>query len=372
MLRGNGKLYFTYPTCTAEYLIGMIQLTLSRIRKQVAETDFMSECFTKSSHGDAARFRCKYAYEMRSFISGFEQELISAVDMISDVDPLLCVPMLGITAKTSLAVGDRENDALAAALLVCQSRLQEQLFKYLDEHKSDEHGDAADESPVLNEVSFPALLIPKFEESFEAMPDDVKKPALDATYRKLFEFTFSAVERAADDDTKRGDVIRIANYALLEENLSAIASRLEGVVKEYIGAAKEARKIACSAYLSSSGFGPALDVATHLHSKLLSGISVADLPFQPGCGPESVASMLHTILSSPEKAVQTLHRTMSQHMRYLSPFLFADVWSECTEFIVSWFVFLESVLKRSPEYSETVACLPEGLRDMFTRSNGAS
>lgn len=332
----------------------------------------MSECFTKSSHGDAARFRCKYAYEMRSFISGFEQELINAVDMISDVDPLLCVPMLGITAKTSLAVGDRENDALAAALLVCQSRLQEQLFKYLDEHKSDEHGDAADESPVLNEVSFPALLIPKFEESFEAMPDDVKKPALDATYRKLFEFTFSAVERAADDDTKRGDVIRIANYALLEENLSAIASRLEGVVKEYIGAAKEARKIACSAYLSSSGFGPALDVATHLHSKLLSGISVADLPFQPGCGPESVASMLHTILSSPEKAVQTLHRTMSQHMRYLSPFLFADVWSECTEFIVSWFVFLESVLKRSPEYSETVACLPEGLRDMFTRSNGAS
>jgi hypothetical protein len=118
---------------------------------------------------------------MRSFISGFEQELINAVDMISDVDPLLCVPMLGITAKTSLAVGDRENDALAAALLVCQSRLQEQLFKYLDEHKSDERGDAADESPVLNEVSFPALLIPKFEESFEAMPDDVKKPALDAT-----------------------------------------------------------------------------------------------------------------------------------------------------------------------------------------------
>ena len=82
--------------------------------------------------------------------------------------------------------------------------------------------------------------------------------------------------------------------------------------------------------------------------------------------------MLHTILSSPEKAVQTLHRTMSQHMRYLSPFLFADVWSECTKFIVSWFVFLESVLKRSPEYSETVACLPEGLRDMFARLNGAS
>ena len=54
--------------------------------------------------------------------------------------------------------------------------------------------------------------------------------------------------------------------------------------------------------------------------------------------------------------MQTLHRTMSQHMRYLSPFLFADVWSECTEFIVSWFVFLESVLKADPEYSETVAC----------------
>ena len=63
---------------------------------------------------------------------------------------------------------------LRQRFLVCQSRLQEQLFKYLDEHKSDEHGDAADESPVLNEVSFPALLIPKFEESFEAMPDDVK------------------------------------------------------------------------------------------------------------------------------------------------------------------------------------------------------
>ena len=118
----------------------MIQLTLSRIRKQVAETDFMSECFTKSSHGDAARFRCKYAYEMRTFIGGFEQEILNAVDMISNVDPLLCVSMLGITAKTSLAVGDRENDALAAALLVCQSRLQEQLFKYLDEHKSDGMG----------------------------------------------------------------------------------------------------------------------------------------------------------------------------------------------------------------------------------------
>ena len=350
----------------------MIQLTLSRIRKQVAETDFMSECFTKSSHGDAARFRCKYAYEMRSFISGFEQELINAVDMISDVDPLLCVPMLGITAKTSLAVGDRENDALAAALLVCQSRLQEQLFKYLDEHKPDEHGDAADDSPVLNEVSFPSLLIPKFEESFGAMPDDVKKPALDATYRKLFEFIFSAIEHAAEEDANSADVIRIANYALLAENLSAIASPLEGVVQDYVGAAKEAKKIACSAYLSSSSLGPALDVATLLHSKLLSGISVADLPFQPGCGPESVASMLHTVLSSPEKAVQALHRTMSKHMRYLSPFLFADIWSDCTEFIVSWFGFLESVLTRSPEFSETVASLPEGLRDMFTRSNRAA
>ena len=129
MLRGNGKLYFTYPTRTAEYLIGMIQLTLSRIRKQVAETDFMSECFTKSSHGDAARFRCKYAYEMRTFIGGFEQEILNAVDMISNVDPLLCVSMLGITAQKSLAVGDRENDALAAALLALQSRLQLQLFK---------------------------------------------------------------------------------------------------------------------------------------------------------------------------------------------------------------------------------------------------
>jgi hypothetical protein len=310
---------------------------------------------------------------MRILIDGFEQELLKAVDMVSAVDPLLCVPMLGITAQTSFVVGDHENDALAATLSVCQSRLQEQLFKYLDEHKSNDHdtGDVVDESPVLNEVSFPAFLIPMFQESFEAMPEEVKKPALDATHRKLFEFAFRAVELAADADTKRGDVIKICNYALLEENLLALASRPDGVVKEYICAAKEARKIACSAYLSNSDFGPALDVATHLHSKLLSGISAEELPFQPGCSPESVASMLHTVLSSPDKSVQALHRMMSQHMRYLSPFLFSNVWSECSEFVVSWFVFLESVLKKSLEYGETVACLPDGLQDMFTRTNRA-
>ena len=70
MLRGIGKLYSRIQHCNPECLFLMIQLTLSRIRKQVAETDFMSECFTKSSHGDAARFRCKYAYELRTFIGG--------------------------------------------------------------------------------------------------------------------------------------------------------------------------------------------------------------------------------------------------------------------------------------------------------------
>ena len=334
----------------------------------------MFECFAKSSIEDAARFRSKYAYEMKILFDGLEQELLNAVDLVSAVDPLLCVPMLGVTARTSLAVGDNDNDALGATFSVCQSRLQEQLFEYLDEHRSSEHGnaaDVADESPVLKQVSFPVLLIPKFEESFAAMPDDVKEPALDATYRKLFEFTFRAVEHAAEADAKRGEIIKISNYALLEENLSALASRLEGVVKEYVCAAKKARKTACRAYLSNSDFGPALDVVTHLHAKLLSGIPVAELPFQPGCGPDSVASMLHTVVSSPEKSVQALHRTMSQHMRYLSPFLFADVWSDCSEFIVSWFVFLESVLKKSPEYGETVACLPGELRDMFARTNRA-
>ena len=321
----------------------------------------MFESFNKSSHEDAARFRC-----IKIMIDGLEEEILNAADMVAAVDPLLCVPMLGVIARTSLAVGDRENDALGASLSFCQAKLQESLFKFLDERDAD----VADESPVLKQVSFPALLIPMFEESFDAMPDDVKKPALDAIFRIIFEFTFRAVEDAADADAKRGDVIRISNYALLEENLSALASRLEGVVKEYACAAKEARKNACSAYLTNSDFGPALDVATHLHFKLLSGISVAELATQPGCGPESVASMLHTILSSPEKSVQALHRMMSQHMRYLSPFLFADVWSECSEFVVSWFVFLESVLKKSPAYGE-IACLPDGLRDMFARTNRA-
>lgn len=293
----------------------------------------------------------------------------------------------GTTARALISAGERDGDPLCATLNACQERIQQRLFmfldeKYLKEEKRNiaENGSRfvksalrlmkADECNIIKEVALPTFLMSQFH-SYEDESKEDAQPVLNATYKKLLGSVFKAIERAADADVQRSARIRLVNYAQLEANLTEPATRLHGVVEEFMIAARQARNSACTLYVSKtaeSQFGTVLEVAHHMHATLETGVPVSELPLQPGCSREAVYALLRSSSTSREKSVEAFHQRVSQHLAALPFELFDLVWRECTEFVVGWFAFLDSVLA-THAYESPMVPTPKDLRAMFQRVN---
>ena len=228
----------------------------------------------------------------------------------------------------------------------------------------------AEECNIIKEVALPTFLMSQFH-SYEDESKEDAQPVLNATYKKLLGSVFKAIERAADADAQRSVRIRLVNYAQLEANLTEPATHLHGVVEEFMIAARQARNSACTLYVSKtaeSQFGTVLEVAHHMHATLETGVPVSELPLQPGCSREAVYALLRSSSTSREKSVEAFHQRVSQHLAALPFELFDVVWRECTEFVVGWFAFLDSVLA-TQAYESPMVPTPEDLRAMFQRVN---
>lgn len=294
----------------------------------------------------------------------------------------------GATALALISAGESDGDPLCTTLNACQEHIQQRLFNFLDEEylREEEKKNIAEnrsrsvknalglmmeeECKIIKEVNLPTFLMSKFH-SYEDESKEDAQPVLNATYKKLLGSVFKAIERAADADAQRSVRIRLINYAQLEANLTEPASRLHGVVDEFMVAARQARNSACTLYVSKTAecqFGAVLELAHHMHATLETGVPVSELPVQPGCSREAIYTLLRSSSTLREKSVEAFHQRVSQHLAALPFDLFDVVWRECTEFVVGWFLFLDSVLA-SQAYESPMVPTPEDLRAMFQRAN---
>ena len=290
----------------------------------------------------------------------------------------------GSVGRALAKAGDSDDDPLVACLDACHQSIQSRLFAFLDESiiKAEKPSESTNRSvvdallrkkagcAVLNEVGFPSLLISKFQ-SFEEGGTQRVNHGLDATYAKILRATFDSIESSASEDSKRASRIRLINYAHLAEHLREPAAQIGGIVDEYMRAAEVARKSACTAYASKiaeKDFGPALEVAHHMHTILDTGVPVTELPTMPGCTRDAIAKMLRSGSGLREKSVLALFKRVSQHLAAMSPALFNIAWEECTDFVVGWFAYLDSILA-SPAYDEPLSPTPDELREMFRKVN---
>ena len=293
----------------------------------------------------------------------------------------------GATARALISAGESDGDPLCTTLNACQEHIQQRLFNFLDEEylREEEKKNIAEnrsrsvknalglmkeeECKIIKEVNLPTFLMSKFH-SYEDESKEDAQPVLNASIKNC-SGPCSKLLSALPMLTLRELRIRLVNYAQLEANLTEPASRLHGVVDEFMVAARQARNSACTLYVSKTAecqFGAVLELAHHMHATLETGVPVSELPVQPGCSREAIYTLLRSSSTSREKSVEAFHQRVSQHLAALPFDLFDVVWRECTEFVVGWFLFLDSVLA-SQAYESPMVPMPEDLRAMFQRAN---
>jgi len=80
-------------------------------------------------------------YARPSLLEGLQSELFKLADWTASVNPILCVPMLGATARALDWTGESAGDPLCFLLTECQSQIQQHLSKFLNDKLNAEKTD---------------------------------------------------------------------------------------------------------------------------------------------------------------------------------------------------------------------------------------
>ncbi|GBG69146.1 hypothetical protein CBR_g3845 [Chara braunii] len=261
---------------------------------------------------------------LESLLAGAESEFTFMVDWAFQIDPLRCIPLLGLTERWISTHGKEPGSFLHRMLRGLEDRIRQKFDKFVDEicHSIEKYDRNLRMSGVV-------AFIPRFATLAVKMESLIKnniREAVDGSYNKIVGTMFQVLENIAKVDPKHSDLFLLENYAAFQ-NMTYKTAEAVPVLGKLYQQASNLYEASCSRYTSSLielHFGRLFEFMKKVEESLLFQRTPEEIAYQPNLTRADLKKLIKVVLPSPgiEKVPQTMFRKMHKHVpQELLPYL---------------------------------------------------
>eukprot|EP00245_Coleochaete_scutata_P011084 TRINITY_DN4045_c0_g1_i1.p1 TRINITY_DN4045_c0_g1~~TRINITY_DN4045_c0_g1_i1.p1 ORF type:complete len:907 (-),score=229.59 TRINITY_DN4045_c0_g1_i1:206-2926(-) len=280
---------------------------------------------------------------LQELLDGVQEDFNSLVDWAAKIDPLRCIPMMGLTDKYLATHGADTSSFVHSMLVALQNRITQHFLRFVEEanQQIEKHDRGVKQMGILSFIPRFAVLASRMESLVQG---GTREP-LDQAYAKLVGTMFTVLERIAIVDPKHADVLLLENYAAFQNSMFEMANVVPTLARFY-QAASEKYENACSRYINTIIlyqfeklflFGERVE-------NLLYTITPEEVMFQMNFSKVDLRKVVKATLTGTEKSLQTMYKRMQKNLT--SEDLLPSLWDKCKDDFLEKYELLEQTLSR--------------------------
>ncbi|XP_076945522.1 exocyst complex component SEC3A-like [Bidens hawaiensis] len=297
---------------------------------------------------------------LHDLLDGIQEDFFAIVDWAHKIDPLLCIPMHGITERFLSDIKAETAGYVGLLLDAIDDKICTLFTQFVDEARQQiERNDRnVKQTGVMLFVPRFALLAMHMEQYIQGQSRDL----VDQAYMKIIGIMFVTLDKISQADPKHTDIFLLENYASFQNSLYDLANCVPTLAKFYHQAC-ESYDESCKCHTSLAiyyVFERLFQFAKRIEDAMSTN-APEEIQFQAGLTKTDFRKVIKVNLTGVDKHITAMHKKLMKN--FTCEDLVPTLWDKCKkEFLDKYDSFAQLAVKVYP--GENIPSVAE-VRDLL-------